>query len=146
MPTSSFSAPSSVSPGVSLVGDRLALSMSSPIRPRINPPAILKAASVMPNSLKIKVPAIENVSKTMKHVHAARTAMWRRWMRFESPVMARKVGTAAMGSTRTKIDVKAINENWSRAIKGVEGVGPRVGAIPWPSEGAVRRLARRPVS
>jgi hypothetical protein len=57
------------------------------------------------------VPAKENATSTMKDVHAARFAIWRRCAGFESPVIARKVGTAAIGSTRTKIEVNAINAN-----------------------------------
>ena len=81
--------------------------------PRINPPAILKAGSVIPNNLKIRVPANENTASTAKQVQAARMAMWRRLRRSASGVMARNVGTAAMGSTRTKIEVNAIKANWS---------------------------------
>src|SRR5580692_3152778 len=62
----------------------------------------------------MSVPASANTDKTIKQVHDARSAMWRRRGRSEWPVMARKVGTAAIGSTRTKIDVNATRENWRR--------------------------------
>src|ERR1700723_1411109 len=62
----------------------------------------------------MSVPARANTDKTIKQVHEARSAMWRRRGRSEWAVMARKVGTAAIGSTRTKIDVNATRENWRR--------------------------------
>jgi hypothetical protein len=62
----------------------------------------------------MRLPAIANTDKTMKHVHEARSAVWRRRPVSEWAVMARKVGTAAIGSTRTKIDVNATNENCRR--------------------------------
>jgi hypothetical protein len=59
----------------------------------------------------MKVPAIEKLVRTTKHVHAARTAMWRRCLRSDPPVIARNVGIAAIGSTRTKTDVNATSAN-----------------------------------
>ena len=54
-----------------------------------------------------------NIARTIKQVQAARAAIRRRRVPTESFVMARKAGMAANGSTRTKIDVNAMTENWS---------------------------------
>src|SRR5437879_5012264 len=85
--------------------------MSMPINSRITPPAILKAGKVIPKNLKISVPAPAKVHSTTKQVQAARRAMRRRccWPAFA--VMAKNAGTAAIGSTRKKVDVNATKEN-----------------------------------
>ena len=75
MPTSSFSMACWVSDGISLVWERRACTMSSPIRIMINPPAMRNAGSVIPNILKISVPAMAKPAKTTKQVQAARFAM-----------------------------------------------------------------------
>ena len=54
-----------------------------------------------------------NTARTIKQVQAARAAIRRRRVPTESLVIARKAGIAANGSTRTKIDVNAMAENWS---------------------------------
>src|ERR1700691_1640868 len=74
MLASCFSAPSCCSSAVAFVPDCLACSMSSPIPIRIIPPAILKAGSVMPNILKIRLPASANEHSTIAQVNAERRA------------------------------------------------------------------------
>src|ERR1039458_2019184 len=84
IPASSFAAASSASPRVSCVCERLACSMSRPISNRISPPAISKAGSVIPNSLKISCPATAKLVSTMKHVIAPLRAIrtnTKRWNR-----------------------------------------------------------------
>ena len=113
MPAFSFSAPSLVSSAVSFVGDRRAFSMSRPMSMRITPPAILKATSVIPNSLKIRLPANANPRRTMQQVIAAVFAVLLRSAASSPDVITRKVGMAASGSTRKKTDVNASSPNWS---------------------------------
>src|SRR5579862_5695490 len=86
-----------------------------PISSKITPPAILKAGSVIPNSLKIRVPAPAKAESTRKQVQAARRAMRRRWSTSAPAVMIKNVGIAAIGSTRKKIEVRDTRKNWSRA-------------------------------
>ena len=50
-------------------------------------------------------------------VTAARHATWRRETWFSSAVMVRNAGITANGSTRNKIEVKAINENLTTTPK-----------------------------
>jgi hypothetical protein len=85
--------------------------MSIPIKRRISPPAILKAGNVIPNSRKIKAPAIAKLHNIRKQVQAARRAIRRLGSVPALAVMIRNVGTAAIGSTKKKIEVKATKEN-----------------------------------
>src|SRR5579862_774509 len=113
--------------------------MSIPIKRRIKPPAILKAGSVIPNSLKIRVPAIAKLQSTAKQVQAARLAICCLRSAPAPAVIIRKVGIAAIGSTKKKIEVKATNENCRRFDNGsimkfpVFGVGSNY-QIPAVSE------------
>ena len=102
---------SSASAGVAFVLDWRACSMSRPICSNMIPPAILNAGNVMPNILKIKLPATANVERTIAQVHAERRAIQRRSCGGESEVTARKSGITVKGSTRKKIEVAASNAN-----------------------------------
>src|ERR1700674_5401140 len=75
------------------------------------PPAILKAGSVMPNILKIRLPATAKTLRTIAQVHAERCAICRRSVCGESAVMAKNMGITAKGSTRKKTDVTASRVN-----------------------------------
>src|SRR3978361_1649580 len=62
------------------------------------------------------VPVSANPESTAKHVQVARRAIRFRLDRSEFAVITRNAGTAAKGSTRKKIDVKAISENWRSGV------------------------------
>ena len=66
---------------------------------------------MIPNILKIKLPAKANAVSTRKQVMAARRARRRRSQRVSSIVIARNAGIAANGSTRKKIELNVTNEN-----------------------------------
>src|ERR1700722_19958167 len=117
MLASSLVALSSVSSGLTLVGDWGAGRMSRPMRIRIMPPAILNAAKVMPNILKIKLPTRAKEQRTMAHVHAARRAICRRSESGESDVMARNNGITVKGSTRKNTEVRANSANSRIGVK-----------------------------
>src|SRR5579863_4784481 len=108
---SCFSAPSCCSSAVAFVPDCLACSMSSPIPIRIIPPAILNAGSVMPNILKIRLPASANEHKTIAQVIAERRATARRSDAGEFAVTAKNKGITANGSTRKNTEVTASSAN-----------------------------------
>jgi hypothetical protein len=63
---------------------------------------------VIPNSRKISVPAAAKLHSTAKQVQAARRAMHRRCCWSALAVMIKNAGTAAIGSTRKKVDVKEL--------------------------------------
>ncbi len=84
--------------------------MSRPISNRISPPAISKAGSVIPNSLKISCPATAKLVSTMKHVIAPLRAIRLRRTGSALCVIARNDGIAANGSTRKKMELSASNE------------------------------------
>ena len=58
-----------------------------------------------------------NVLKTIKHVHDARRAVPRRCFGESPAVIDRNEGTAANGSTRKKIELRATIENCSAESK-----------------------------
>jgi hypothetical protein len=110
MPASSFSEAACASDFVSCVGERFASSISRPISSRIIPPAISNAGSVMPNKRNRYVPAI---AKNDRQTHAVRDALRAVRNRFSCvcpAVTARKVGSAANGSTRKKMELRASSE------------------------------------
>jgi hypothetical protein len=74
------------------------------------PPANSNAGSVMPKTRKIPSPANANVPSTIKVVNAPLRAVRFRRAESEPAVMARKVGSAANGSTRKKIELSASSE------------------------------------
>jgi len=111
MLASCFSAPSCCSSAVAFVPDCLAWSMSSPIPIRMMPPAILNAGSVMPNILKIRLPASANEHSTIAQVNAERRATARRSAAVESAVTAKNNGITANGSTRKNTEVIASSAN-----------------------------------
>src|ERR1700732_4070949 len=119
MLASSLVVPSWVSSGLTLVGDWRAWSMSSPMRMRMMPPAILKAGKVMPNILKIKLPTSAKEHSTIAQVQAARRAIWRRSDAGESAVMARNNGMTAKGSTRKNTEVSANSANSRTGVKSM---------------------------
>src|SRR6266481_7951935 len=130
MATSSFSAPSCVSSGVTLVRCCWARSISMEVSSKSTPPATLKAPSVMPNTLKISVPARAKVLRMKKVATLARLAISRR-LRGGSPrVMAMKTGMAPIGST-----TKKIAESDSRLKLSHSIMRPRLPAVrtsaPW---------------
>ena len=118
---SDFSAPSCCSSAEDFCGDCLPCSMSRPICIRIIPPAILKAGSVMPNILKIKLPAIANAASTIAQVSADFRAIAFRSGFSVPAVTARNSGITANGSTRKNIDVSASSAN-SRTVLIVAGI------------------------
>ena len=73
---------------------------------------------MIPNSLKIKVPAIAKLHNTTKQVKAARRVIRRLCSAPAAAVMMRKVGTAPIGSTRKNIEVSATNENCRSSVRG----------------------------
>ena len=77
------------------------------------------------------VPAMVKLDNTTKQVTAARQAMCRRCSGPACAVMLRKVGTAAIGSTRKKIEVKATKENCRRSmtIANIQTSEPRTCSI-----------------
>src|SRR5271156_4939195 len=75
------------------------------------PPAILKAGRVIPNILKIRLPASANAQSTIPQVHAERRAISRRSVCGDSTVIAKNMGITAKGSTRKKTDVNASRAN-----------------------------------
>src|SRR6202167_5543466 len=85
--------------------------MSTRIPIRISPAAILKAVSVMPNILKIRLPASANEHSTIAQVNAERRATPRRSDGVESAVTARNKGITANGSTRKNTEVIASKAN-----------------------------------
>jgi hypothetical protein len=89
-------------------------------------PAILNAGNVIPKTLKTRLPVSANEVSTTKQVNAARRAAWRREGWSSSAVMVRKAGITAKGSTRKKIEVKAISENLKTAAKVAPMVHPKV--------------------
>ena len=95
--------------------------MSSPIPIRRIPPAILNAGSVMPNILKIRLPASANEHSTIAQVIAERRATARRSDEGEFAVTARNNGITANGSTRKNTEVIASNAN-SRTTLIVSGM------------------------
>src|SRR5438477_176747 len=88
-----------------------------PMSRRITPPAISNAGKVMPKNLKMSPPARAKELSTMKQVMAARLAMRRRRPVSAPAVMARNEGTAAKGSTKKKMELKAMSENSSPSLK-----------------------------
>jgi hypothetical protein len=95
--------------------------MSNPMPIRIIPPAILNAGNVMPNILKIKLPASANEHSTIVHVIAERLATARRSSFGELAVTAKNMGITANGSTRKNTEVSASNANSStEVIVGIE--------------------------
>src|ERR1700675_3113092 len=91
--------------------------MSNPIRIRMMPPAILNAGSVIPNILKIQLPARANEHSTIAQVHAARRATCRRSDSDESAVTATNSGITVNGSTRKNTDVNASSANSRIAVR-----------------------------
>lgn len=77
----------------------------------MRPPAILKAGSVIPKSLKMRVPASEKRPRTRKQVQAAWRAIRRRFSSLSSAVITRNAGIVASGSTMMKIELRHTNEN-----------------------------------
>ena len=97
---------------------------------RINPPAISKAGSVMPNMRKMNCPARAKDVSTMKHVSAALRAMRLRRAVSAPAVMARNDPMAANGSTRKKIELSASTEKRTS--------GARVNSVRAASAGFVQ--------
>ena len=88
------------------------------------PPAILNAGSVIPKTLKTRLPVSANKDGTRKQVNAARRATWRRESWSPSAVIVRKA--TGKGSTRKKMEVNAISENLTTAAKVAPMVHPKV--------------------
>src|SRR5215472_5006929 len=84
--------------------------MSRATAKRSTPPAILKAGTVMPKKRKMSEPPRPNAVSTRKQVSEARRAMLACASRGCSPTRARKMGTAAKGSTMEKSDPKQTRE------------------------------------
>ena len=76
----------------------------------MTPPAISKAGSVMPKMRKMYCPMNANVVSTTKAVSEALRAVRTRRAGVSPSVTARKVGRAAKGSTRKKIELSASKE------------------------------------
>jgi hypothetical protein len=91
------------------------------------PPAILNAGSVMPNILKIKLPASANEHSTIAQVIAERRATACRSSFGELAVTAKNMGITANGSTKKNTEVSASNANSrTEVIVGIEvGHAPR---------------------
>jgi hypothetical protein len=91
------------------------------------PPAILNAGSVMPNILKIKLPASANEHSTIAQVIAERRATAWRSSLGELAVTAKNMGITANGSTKKNTEVSASNANSrTEVIVGIEvGHAPR---------------------
>ena len=84
--------------------------MSSPISSRISPPATSNAGSVIPNILKISCPQTANTVNTIQAVNEPLRAIRLRRSGVMLPVIARKEGIVANGSTRKKIELSANTE------------------------------------
>ena len=78
-------------------------SMSSAVSISSRPPAILNAASVRPNSLKIRPPPTMKVSRMAAVMTQARRAICCRFCSLSPSVMVINTGTTAMGSTTKKM-------------------------------------------
>src|SRR6266446_312060 len=107
MAMSSLAVPASTSSLVSCAADRLAYSMSSAMRSNSTLPAIWKAGSVTPRTLKIHFPArAKSINTPAATRHANRAIRnWAAGGSFE--VMAMKAGTTAIGSTITNSELTA---------------------------------------
>jgi hypothetical protein len=84
--------------------------MSSPISSSRTPPASSNAGSVMPKTRKMASPANANPPSTISVVSAPLRAMRFRRAESDPSVIARKVGSAANGSTRKKMELSASSE------------------------------------
>lgn len=142
-PTSSFCCPSLSSASLSWVPDRRASSISMATKKRSTPPAILNAGSVIPKTLKIRLPARAKPLNTAKHVQEACLAAARLRSSRSPAVSARKEGTVASGSTMKKIELRATSENWINAsicCLSIAGFRKTTRPVAWP----VAFLARFP--
>ena len=101
--TSSFSAPSCSSSGVVRVRTCWARNISMEVSRSRTPPATLKAPSVTPKTLKIRVPARAKVVRIRKAVIDARFAMSARFWGGSLRVIAMKTGMTPIGSTTKKM-------------------------------------------
>ena len=75
------------------------------------PPAILKAGSVMPNSLKIRLPVEAKTAKTRRQVQAACFAICRFRSSLPREPMAINAGSDAIGSTVRNTELSENSEN-----------------------------------
>ena len=109
--TSSFSDDSACSSGVERVREGCARIMSTAMRSSMIPPAILNAPREIPNILKMRPPASENTDRKKNANTAARRAISFFLATGSSDVIARKIGTAANGSTTNSTAVNATAAN-----------------------------------
>src|SRR5512134_2524034 len=143
--TSSLAAPAATSPSVMRVLEGCVRIMSSARRSSTTPPAILKAPMESPSARKIQAPPSANARSTAPAVTEARRAVARRFSAGSSRVIARKNGTAAMGSTTKNSAVSDTSPRLrASAIMGAQTTRVSGGAGRLSGRPGERREADRP--